>query len=317
MRSGETARIRSRPGPHVTEAYHPDEKRSNLKAPQGDRARAVKERTTVLPTALTIAGSDSSGGAGIQADLKAMLALGVHGASAVTAVTAQSTAGVRSSLVLPPELVAAQIDAVLEDLVPGATKTGMLAAAGVMEAVADRIDAHGLAHVVVDPVMVATSGGLLIEEDAVAVMRDLILPLAEVVTPNIPELETLAGVEVVTQTDAADAASRLLDLGAANVLVKGGHLEGPATDVLYGEGDPVRFEVERVGAGTLHGTGCTFSSAVAARLAHGDAVEDAVARAKEFVTGAIRGSFRVGGGGSLLDPTASGDPRDERRGGKK
>jgi hydroxymethylpyrimidine/phosphomethylpyrimidine kinase len=266
--------------------------------------------------ALAIAGSDSCGGAGIQADLKTMQALGVYGASVVTAVTAQSTAGVRRSLTLEPSLVAAQIDAVLEDVTPAATKIGMLASGGIMQAVADRAAAHRLVNLVVDPVMVATSGSLLIEHDAVNVMRDVVVPLADVLTPNIPELETLARIEVVTEHDMERAAASLLARGAGGVLVKGGHREGPAIDILFTEGGAVEFSAERIGAGTLHGTGCTVSSAIASFLALGSGLEDAVRCAKAFVTEAIRGAFDVGGGGALLDHGRAGrlfrrDPGEE------
>ncbi|MBD3368301.1 MAG: bifunctional hydroxymethylpyrimidine kinase/phosphomethylpyrimidine kinase [Candidatus Eisenbacteria bacterium] len=258
------------------------------------------------PAGLTIAGSDSCGGAGIQADLKTMLALDVHGTSALTAVTAQSTGGVRMSATLAPEMVASQIDAVLEDVRPASTKTGMLASSAVMEAVAERVASHALENLVVDPVMVATSGSLLIEEDAVATMRDTIVPMATLVTPNIPELETLTGLTVVTEKDIERAAARLLGSGARNVLVKGGHRDGPAVDILHTERGAVRYASERIGVGTLHGTGCTASAAVVSYLARGFDLEDAVGRAKRFVTEAIRGAFAVGGGGSLLDHAGAG-----------
>ena len=265
------------------------------------------------PVGLTIAGSDSCGGAGIQADLKTMLALGVVGTSALTAVTAQSTAGVRKSVTLEPEMVAAQIDAVLEDVTPGSTKTGMLATGGVMEAVADRVRRHELPNLVVDPVMVATSGSPLIDEDGVRAMRDLIVPLARTVTPNIPELETLSGMSVVTESDIEKAARRVMDRGASSVLVKGGHRDGPAVDVLFTPRGAVRYESERIGTGTLHGTGCTMSAALVAFLARGLELEDACGRAKRFVTEAIRGAFPVGGGGSMLDHARAGRLSDEGR----
>jgi hydroxymethylpyrimidine/phosphomethylpyrimidine kinase len=267
------------------------------------------------PVGLTIAGSDSCGGAGIQADLKTMMALGVHGTSAVTAVTAQSTAGVRRSLMLPAEMVAAQIDAVLEDARPDAAKTGMLGTRDIMEAVADRVSAHDLPNVVVDPVMVATSGSLLIEEGAVAAFERTVLPLATLVTPNIPELAAITGFPVDTESDLERAALDMMRRGARNVLVKGGHREGPAVDILYKEGGLVRLEAERIGHGTLHGTGCTTAAAIASFLARGLELVEAVERAKRFVTEAIRGAFEVGGGGSILDHGLAGRLLGERESG--
>lgn len=265
------------------------------------------------PIAMTVAGSDSCGGAGVQADLKTMAALGVHGMSALTAVTAQSTAAVRASITLPAELVRAQIDAALEDARPLSTKTGMLPSKAVMEAVVESFTRHGLTNLVVDPVMIATSGSLLIEEEAVVAMRDMVVPLAELVTPNIPELGALTGLETDSDSAIQTAAEALLEGGAANVLVKGGHREGAAVDILYTERGVVRFSEERIGAGTLHGTGCTTSAAVVSFLARGFDLEESVGRAKRFVTESIRRAFPVGGGGSLLDQTTAGRVVEVRR----
>src|SRR5918911_2574776 len=186
-----------------------------------------------VKTAVTLAGFDSGGGAGIQADLKTFSALGVYGMSALAAITAQNTVGVRAVYELPPEIVAAQIDAVVEDIGADAVKTGMLASTPLIEVVADRIRAHGLSTLVVDPVMVAKSGDALLQSEAVAALREDLLPLALVVTPNRPEAEVLTGRPVRTLDEARDAARALVDLGARHAVVKGGHAEGPAVDVLY------------------------------------------------------------------------------------
>ena len=256
---------------------------------------------------MTIGGSDSSGGAGIQADLKTMAAFGVHGTSAVTSVTAQNTLGVRESVHLPPTLVAAQIDAIMDDLGADAAKTGMLATRGIIESAAGRIAARGIANLVVDPVMVATSGARLMEDGAVKAMADLLLPLCLVLTPNIPEARILSGVEITSMSDAERAARLIRDMGPRFVLIKGGHLKGDATDLLF---DGERFEefaVPRIGARQVHGTGCTLSAALAAALALGLDVESAVQRAKAFVTRAIAAAFELGRGSDLLDHAAAGE----------
>lgn len=253
------------------------------------------------PTALTIAGSDSSGGAGVQADLKAMHALGVHGTSALTSITAQNTLGVAASLHLPPSLVAAQIDAVMDDVGADAAKTGMLATNEIIEVVADRVRGRGIEKLVVDPVMVATSGARLIEEGAVETLRDSLLPLALVVTPNIPEANILSESEIVSDATAESAARAIRDLGPPFVLIKGGHLEGDATDLLFDGEDFTRLTARRIGAAKAHGTGCTLSAAIAAGLALGLNERESVARAKEYVTRAIESAFALGKGSSFLD----------------
>ncbi len=250
------------------------------------------------PVALTIAGSDSGGGAGIQADLKAMEAQGVFGASALTAITAQNTEAVRQSQDLSPDLVAAQIDAVAEDLDVRATKTGMLSAPEIIEAVADRVRAHGLQPLVVDPVMISKTGFKLLQEEAIETLVDVLLPLATVVTPNVHEVTHLTGIDVETTDDLQRAAEALFERGPDAVLAKGGHLNesGQAVDVLV-EAEEVRtFTAPRIDTKHTHGTGCTYASAIAANLAAGHDLGAAVDRAKRYVTGAIRHALPLGQG---------------------
>lgn len=253
------------------------------------------------PVALTIAGSDSSGGAGIEADLKTMSALGVYGTVALTSVTAQNTLGVTDCLHLSPALVAAQIDAVVTDLGVDAAKTGMLATAGIMEAVAERVGRHDLGALVVDPVMVATSGAPLIEDDAVDALRALLLPLARIVTPNIPEAAVLSGLDVSSRESMEEAARAIHALGPAHVLVKGGHLEGEAADVLFDGDSCTWFATERVVTDEVHGTGCTLSAAMASGLALGLGVVDSVRLAKGFVTRGIASRLTMGKGSALVN----------------
>jgi hydroxymethylpyrimidine/phosphomethylpyrimidine kinase len=250
----------------------------------------------MVKTALTIAGSDSGGGAGIQADLKTFSALGVYGMSVLAAITAQNTLGVRAWCALPLDIVAAQIDAVIEDLGADAVKTGMLASAALTQLVAERVQAHGLRTLVVDPVMVAKSGDALLEPDAVEAIRDALVPLALVVTPNRPEAEVLTGRTVQSLDEARDAARALVALGARNAVVKGGHAEGPAVDVLYDGSDLYEYSAPRIDSRHTHGTGCTFASAIAAELAKGAEVPEAVGRAKDYLTEALRHAPGLGHG---------------------
>ena len=244
------------------------------------------------PVALTIAGSDSGGGAGIQADLKSFAALGVFGTSAITAVTAQNTRAVTRVDVLDPVAVEAQIDAVLADLPVAAVKTGMLATAEIVELVARRAAAGDLPHLVVDPVMVASSGDRLLDEDAESAYRELLFPHAEVITPNLLEAAVIVGRSLTTVDDAASAAQELAGEGTAWVVVKGGHLDGDATDLVVHRGELTRLTSPRVATANVHGTGCSFASAVAAGLAQGLAPIDALGRAKAFID---RGGARRGG----------------------
>ncbi|HZP56896.1 MAG TPA: bifunctional hydroxymethylpyrimidine kinase/phosphomethylpyrimidine kinase [Dehalococcoidia bacterium] len=256
---------------------------------------AVQEQA---PRALTIAGSDSGGGAGIQADLKTFAALGVYGASAVTAVTAQDTTGVRAWQAVDPALVGQQIDAVLEDIGAGAAKTGMLASAAIVRAVADRLRAHGVSALVVDPVMVATSGDPLLDEDARAVLVRELLPLAAVATPNRAEAEVLAGRRIESWEDARAAARTIVELGARAVVITGGDFDDAESSTdLWFDGHAFReFTAVRVRTSSTHGTGCTFSAAIAAGLARGMGAESAVALAKSYVTLALQYAFPVGHG---------------------
>ncbi|MEO8082777.1 MAG: bifunctional hydroxymethylpyrimidine kinase/phosphomethylpyrimidine kinase [Ardenticatenales bacterium] len=248
-----------------------------------------------LPTALTIAGSDSGGGAGIQADLKTFQALGVYGASAITALTAQNTLGVQGVLAIPPAFVAAQIDSVLDDIGADAVKIGMLADAGIVEAVADRLIAHGVTTLVVDPVMIAKGGDALLAPEAQAALIVRLLPLATVVTPNLHEASALLGWPVRTLDDMVAAATAIHALGPAAVLVKGGHTvtaEGDPSedsiDVLYDGRDHRTFRAARIETRNTHGTGCTYAAAIAAELAKGQPLAAAVAAAKGYITEAIR-----------------------------
>ena len=250
-----------------------------------------------MPSVLTIAGSDSSAGAGIQADLKTFAALGVYGTCAITAITAQNTRGVTAVQETPPDIVAAQIDAVAADIRPNAVKTGMLASAPIIEVVAAKVREYGLPNLVVDPVMVAKSGDRLLRDDAVTVLRDLLLPLAAVVTPNLPEAEVLAGFAIDSDEDVRRAAKEIVGLGARAVVVKGGHREAAeAVDVLY-DGTIFRdYSARRIDTTSTHGTGCTFASAIAAYLARGEPLAEAVGRAKEYLTEALRRAYPLGGG---------------------
>ena len=259
-----------------------------------------------MRTALTIAGSDSGGGAGIQADLKTFAAHGVYGTSAITAVTAQNTLGVTAWSALPADLVTAQIEAVAGDIGADAVKIGMLATAAVVEAVAAAIEALELPQVVVDPVMVAKSGDRLLEGDAVAAMRAELLPRAHLVTPNIPEAEVLAGMSIASLDDMHRAARRILELGPRVVLVKGGHLTGAdsveqAIDVFCTAGGDQEVRGPRLHGRNTHGTGCTLSSAITANLALGRPDLDAVERAKQYLTGAMRNAPGIGRGHGPLN----------------
>jgi len=247
------------------------------------------------PIALTIAGSDSGGGAGIQADLKTFSALGVYGASVIAALTAQNTRGVTAIHDVPADFVAAQMDAVFSDLDVGAVKIGMLSQPAVIEAVADGLSRHGQQRVVLDPVMVATSGDRLISEDAVVVLRDVLLPKALVITPNLPEAAALLGAPVArTESEMKDQARRLCALGPQAVVVKGGHAAGAeSVDILITQDAEVRLAANRIDTPNTHGTGCTLSSAIAAGLALGRDLSAAVSEAKVYLTGALAASDRL------------------------
>lgn len=253
-----------------------------------------------VPKALTIAGSDSGGGAGIQADLKTFSAFRVFGMSVLAALTAQNSVGVHGVHEVPPAFVRAQLDAVLSDFGADAVKIGMLASAPIAAAVADGLAAYAHGPVVLDPVMIAKSGDALLQPQARQALIDRVLPLAEVVTPNLHEASALAGIPVETEREMEEAARRIHAMGPRTVLVKGGHLKDSATDILWDGARFTRFAAERVDSTATHGTGCTLSSAIAAGLARGRALEDAIREAKAYVTAAIRGGFAAGHGVGVL-----------------
>ena len=250
-----------------------------------------------VPTALTIAGSDSGGGAGVQADLKTFLACRVHGMSAITAVTVQNSLGVSGFYELPPNAVAEQIESVASDIGVGAAKTGMLASAPIMAAVAATVRRLGIRPLVVDPVAASQHGDSLLRPDALAALREMILPLATLATPNLGEVALLTGVEVHSRADLPDAAKALIDLGPTWVLVKGGHLAGDdAVDLLYDGTSFTEFPAARFQTAHTHGSGDTLAAAITASLARGTSVPEAVAHGKRFITAAIRDCFPLGGG---------------------
>ena len=250
-----------------------------------------------MRTALTIAGSDSSAGAGIQADLKTFAAHGVYGTSVITAITAQNTLGVIQAEALSADLVTAQIEAVMGDIGAHAAKTGMLANAAIVEAVAAAIDDLEIPLVVVDPVMVAKSGHRLLDDEALGAMKSALLPRAFVVTPNVPEAEALAQREIRTEEDLREAARRILDLGARAVIIKGGHFpSADIIDLLYDGHRFTEFRAERVESTSTHGTGCTFAAALVSQLAMGRSLEDAIPLAQHYVAGAIRHAPGLGKG---------------------
>ncbi len=256
-----------------------------------------------LPVALTIAGSDSGGGAGIQADLKTFAALGVYGTSALTAITAQNTLGVTEIVELPPALVAAQIEAVMSDIGAAAAKTGMLSSAEIIEVVVKAIAHFNIRNLVVDPVMVAKGGARLLRDDAVDALRRRLLPLAAVVTPNLPEAEVLLGRPIRTLDERRQAARDLVALGARAAVVKGGHTDERLSIDHYFDGtDLVELQSPRIVTPNTHGSGCVFSAAIAADLAKGSDSLAAVHIAKEFITGAIERSLEVGRGHGPVNP---------------
>ncbi len=252
----------------------------------------------IPPVVLTIAGSDSGGGAGIQADIKAMQANGVFAASVITAVTAQNTQAVTAAFELPLELIEAQIDAVFEDLPVAATKTGMLSSAPIIDLVARKVEAWKMQPLVVDPVMISKSGYPLLKPEAIATLRERLLPLATLVTPNAHEAAHLADLKIETIDDLYEAARRIKAMGPQAVLVKGGHLtrEQEAVDVLYDGERFEEFRAPRIDTPHTHGTGCTYASAIAANLARGFSLTEAVRRAKRYVTEAIRHALPIGHG---------------------
>lgn len=255
-----------------------------------------QERSKPMRTALSIAGSDSSGGAGIQADIKTMSANGVYAMTAVTALTAQNTTGVTDILDSTPAFLSAQLDAVFTDIFPDAVKIGMVSSAELISVIAQKLRQYGARHIVVDPVMVATSGSRLLREDAVEALKTELLPLAEVATPNIPEAEILADIPIRTPADMEAAARKISEQYGCAVLCKGGHDLNDANDLLWRDGAGYWFNGRRINNPNTHGTGCTLSSAIAANLAKGMALEDAVRRAKEYISGALAAMLDLGHG---------------------
>ena len=255
-----------------------------------------QERSKPMRTALSIAGSDSSGGAGIQADIKTMSANGVYAMTAVTALTAQNTTGVTDILDSTPAFLSAQLDAVFTDIFPDAVKIGMVSSAELISVIAQKLRQYGARHIVVDPVMVATSGSRLLREDAVEALKTELLPLAEVATPNIPEAEILADMPIRTPVGMEAAARKISEQYGCAVLCKGGHDLNDANDLLWKDGAGYWFNGRRINNPNTHGTGCTLSSAIAANLAKGMALEDAVRRAKEYISGALAAMLDLGHG---------------------
>ena len=254
-----------------------------------------------MKTALSIAGSDCSGGAGIQADLKTMTMNGVFAMSAITALTAQNTTGVRGILEVSPEFLAQQIDAVFEDIRPDAVKIGMVASAGLIEAIGERLRFWEAENIVVDPVMVATSGARLIEETAVETLKRVLLPIATLVTPNIPEAEILSRMEIKAPQDMEAAAKIISDTYHCAVLLKGGHSINDANDLLYEDGKAHWFLGKRINNPNTHGTGCTLSSAIASNLAKEYSMEESVKRAKDYLSGALSAMLDLGQGSGPMN----------------
>lgn len=254
-----------------------------------------------MKTALSIAGSDSCGGAGIQADIKTMTMNGVYAMSAITALTAQNTTGVTAISESSPEFLKQQIDAVFGDIYPDAVKIGMVSSAELIEVIAERLEHYGARNIVVDPVMVATSGSKLIKTEAVAVLMKRLLPLAVVVTPNIPEAEILSGISIRNKEEMAAAAKKIGDSYGCAVLCKGGHSVSDADDFLYENGEFRWFEGKRIDNPNTHGTGCTLSSAIASNLAKGFELIEAVKLAKDYISGALAAMLDLGKGSGPID----------------
>ena len=254
-----------------------------------------------MKTALSIAGSDSCGGAGIQADIKTMTLNGVYAMSAITALTAQNTTGVRSIQDSSPEFLKDQIDAVFEDIFPDAVKIGMVSSAELIKVIAERLTFYKAKNIVVDPVMVATSGASLIRTEAVSTLEKELIPIAYLVTPNIPEAEMLTGNKIATRDDMLKSAKQIAEAYGCNVLLKGGHSVNDASDLLYSDGQAQWLEGKKINNPNTHGTGCTLSSAIASNLAKGYGLADSVKRAKEFISGALSAMLDLGQGSGPMN----------------
>ena len=253
-----------------------------------------------MKTALSIAGSDCSGGAGIQADIKTMTMNGVYAMSVITALTAQNTLGVRAISEVTPCFLKEQLDSIFEDIFPDSVKIGMVASGELIDVIADRLEFYKAKNIVIDPVMVATSGSALIKTEAVNTLASRLLPLATLVTPNIPEAEVLSGMRICGKEDMIEAAKYIEEKYQSCVLLKGGHSINDANDLLYEKGKVIWFEAERIENPNTHGTGCTLSSAIASNLAKGFSVYESVKRAKEYVSCAIRAGMDLGRGSGPL-----------------
>lgn len=249
-----------------------------------------------MKTALTIAGSDSSGGAGIQADIKTMAANGVYAMSAITALTAQNTTGVTGIMEVTEDFLALQLDAVFTDIFPDAVKTGMVSSGGLIITIAEKLKQYKAKNIVVDPVMVATSGAKLISDDAIETLKTELLPLADVITPNIPETEVLSGIKIKNEDDMIEAAGVINEQFGCSVLCKGGHQINDANDLLYRNGGYIWFMGKRIDNPNTHGTGCTLSSAIASNLAKGEDMDDAVKHAKDYISKALAAMLDLGKG---------------------
>ena len=254
-----------------------------------------------MRTALSIAGSDSSGGAGVQADLKTMTMNGVFAMSAITALTAQNTTGVTGILQADPEILKKQIDAVFEDIRPDAVKIGMVSSSGLIKTIAERLQHYKAENIVDDPVMVATSGSRLISETEIDTLKTQLMPMATVITPNIPEAEVLAEMEIRSEDDMVEAAKKIHEMYHCAVLCKGGHSLNDANDLLYQDGETTWFHGKRINNPNTHGTGCTLSSAIASNLAKGYSLEESIHRAKEYISGALEAMLDLGKGSGPMD----------------
>ncbi len=257
----------------------------------------------MIKKVLTIAGSDSSGGAGIQADIKTITAHKLYAMSAITALTAQNTMGVSSIFEVSPEFIGQQLDSIFTDIVPDSIKIGMVSSKEIIEAIAAKLKKYDAKNIVIDPVMVATSGSSLMKNDAVTALCKHLLPIASIITPNIPEAEVLSGIKITNQQGMINAAEKISENFSGAILVKGGHLVSDATDLLYENGKEQWFSAKRIDNPNTHGTGCTLSSAIACGLAKGLSVEESIKTAKEYLTGAIAAMLDLGHGSGPLDHT--------------
>ena len=254
-----------------------------------------------MRTALTIAGTDPSGGAGIQADLKTMTAHRVYGMSAITAVVAQNTTGVTGIMEVTPEFLAEQLDDVFTDIFPDAVKIGMVSSSALIRVIAEKLKQYHAKNIVLDPVMVATAGSKLISDEAISTLKEVLIPLADVITPNIPEMEVLSGMTIQTDKDMERAAKSVGDTCHCAVLCKGGHQLNDANDLLYAEGEIFWFYGKRIATSNTHGTGCTLSSAIASNLAKGRGLADSVRRAKVYLSGALGDMLDLGKGSGPMN----------------